>query len=239
MLGDEALSNLGLVLEELYIDCPKLIYFRYSGCKKIPTFIYLNVPTTIQTSIRFNFSVPSGINSSWFISLNKFVEMIGVHQHVYLHLDVCRLELAEFILDEFEATQIFQNNVHLDLRIIYSCNIQNSVALVDGLIWSIHPSTLSIEGGCYEFIKDLCGKLGIKKSEDESCCEQQESCSKYWWHNIKDFEVKHQDKDMKEKLISLPELYQDYQGYKPRNKSCFKFHWRSCINLIQNSFILH
>lgn len=60
---------------------------------------------------------------------------------------------AEFILDEFEATQIFQNNVHLDLRIIYSCNIQNSVALVDGLIWSIHPSTLSIEGGCYEFIK--------------------------------------------------------------------------------------
>lgn len=91
-------SYSGLVLEELYIDCPKLIYFRYSGCKKIPTFIYLNVPTTIQTSIRFNFSVPSGINSSWFISLNKFVEMIGVHQHVYLHLDVCRLELVRAIV---------------------------------------------------------------------------------------------------------------------------------------------
>ncbi|KAL2940805.1 F-box/LRR-repeat protein 15 [Bienertia sinuspersici] len=39
-------------------------------------------------------------------------------------------------------------------------------------------------------------------------------CSKYWWHNISDFEVKHKEKDMTQNLASLVEMTkQSRRGY--------------------------
>lgn len=81
-------------------------------------------------------------------------------------------------------------------------------------------------------IQYLCGKLADKKSGKESCCEPH-LCSKYWWHNIEDFEVKHQNKDMKEELTSLPEMYKDFQQRRDREGFCFEFQWRSIERTIE------
>ncbi|KNA09517.1 hypothetical protein SOVF_152920, partial [Spinacia oleracea] len=101
--------------------------------------------------------------------------------------------------------------------------MENSTAFIDGLIWNTCPATLSIYGYAYNPIKYLCEKLADKKLGDECCCEAH-LCNKYWWHNIEDFEVKHENKDMKEKLTSLPKLCWEYQ--RRRHGPFITFQWR-------------
>lgn len=61
----------------------------------------------------------------------------------------------EFVLDEFGPIQASQQNkVHLKVE-MRNTDMQTSAALLDGLVWSTHLSTLTIIGDCHNIVKVL------------------------------------------------------------------------------------
>uniref|UniRef100_A0A803KQ45 F-box domain-containing protein n=1 Tax=Chenopodium quinoa TaxID=63459 RepID=A0A803KQ45_CHEQI len=196
-----------LILQKLYVDCPNLKYFR------------------------FDFNVYSHLDTSWFISLKKFIEQIGGHKSIWLPLRVS-LKMVQFVLDEFQATPISQlKHVHLELEIKNSNKKDFGhlvEAFVDGLFWATCSNTLTIQVlhgyYCYDVVKYLCRRLADKKPQNESCCEQQ-LCHKYWWHNMEDFEVTLGNKDMKEKLTCLAEMVKMAQTNHQKRNPEFRFQW--------------
>ncbi|XP_056684374.1 uncharacterized protein [Spinacia oleracea] len=135
------------------------------------------------------------------------------------------VEEVDYVQDECEARHISQRRLHLEVPILCRLDKEISTAFIDSLIWNTCPTILSTYGYCYALIKYLCEKLADKKSGDEECCCKGNLCKKYWWHNIKDFEIKHEYMDMKKKLTSLPELCKDFQ--QQRQGSYIKFKWCS------------
>ncbi|KAL2940685.1 hypothetical protein RDABS01_029035, partial [Bienertia sinuspersici] len=212
----------GAGFEEVYLDCPRLRTCYYDS-REVPRLILLDSPTDMQYNF-YRFDVDYKLDKSWFISIRKFLEQIA------------RYNTADgFVLDEFEGVQAFKpKNVHLQVQILYGGPETNqfSTAFVDGLVWITRPTTLSVGCDCYHFVKYLCEKIA-EKSRDSSCCDQQ-LCSKYWWHNISDFEVKHKEKDMTQNLASLVEMTkQSRRGLSGRLRPVdlmpfhFKFEWHS------------
>ncbi|KAL2940816.1 F-box protein SKP2A [Bienertia sinuspersici] len=216
--------------EDVYLHCPKLRTCCYKTSARVPRLILLDLPTDIQY-IEFSLFVNDKLSKLWFIYTKKFLEQIPGCTNVYLHfrwlrtsrnmvanlLCVLSIRKDEFVPDELKAINTSQpKNVRVQVEIGGTRTWELTTAFVDSLVWSTCPTTLSKHLWLNKTTKSstkfdspvdlqyLCGKLA-EKSRDKSCCDQQ-FCSKYWWHNISDFEVKHKKRDMTQKLTSLEEM---------------------------------
>ncbi|KAH9627526.1 hypothetical protein KSS87_016240, partial [Heliosperma pusillum] len=123
-------------------------------------------------------------NISWLINLRAFlVDIMGTT--TYLTLKLC-LPMETFKPEEVEAIQATPRyNVHLTVNLSDN-DMQNVAALVDGVLWSIRPSTLTFSCNSYYFVKYLCENL-VKKSQENVCDENfSYPC---WLNQLQTFQV--------------------------------------------------
>ncbi|XP_074290015.1 uncharacterized protein LOC141616775 [Silene latifolia] len=205
-------STYGLM--ELYVDCPKLRVFRYQG-STVPKLLFFSSTSDLEKS-SCELTVNYAYDTFWFNSLRAFlVCVMAVPTYVSL---LVTSPLATFEPEQIEAIQASSGyNVHLMLSVTYEVE-QNVAALVDAVLWTIRPTTLTFGYTSYDLIKYVCENL-IKKSVEDIPDEQ--PTNPCWMHLLKDFEVESSLDilDIKDNLAALPEQC------RTTNDVCFKFHW--------------
>ncbi|XP_074289970.1 putative F-box/LRR-repeat protein At3g58880 [Silene latifolia] len=205
-------------LSELYVDCPKLREFGY-WATAIPDRVFCSSMANLEESqcciIMFE-----ACDTLWLVKLRAFLILVmGNATNVKLTF---KLPMARFEPEQVEAIELSPlYNVHLTL--VIGGIMQDIAPLMDGLLWIIRPTTLTVSCRTPYVVKYLCENL-YKKQEDSICNEQ--LIRPCWMHKLKDFHV---DCPLgvpvtKKNLAAFPEQCRTLLG----QKICFKFHW--CFN---------
>ncbi|KAK9681412.1 hypothetical protein RND81_10G000500 [Saponaria officinalis] len=201
-------------LMELYVDCPKLRVFQYDG-STVPKQLFFSSAADLEES-SCNLTVNYAYDTFWFINLRAFL-VCAMAVPTYVSL-LFTLLMATFEPEQIEAIQASSRyNVHLQLSVTDQVE-QNVAALVDAVLWTIRPTTLTFGYSSYYLIKYLCENL-IKKSLNDTSDEQ--PTNPCWMHQLKDFKVESSLDilDIKDNLAALPEQC------RTTNDICFKLHW--------------
>ncbi|XP_074289977.1 uncharacterized protein LOC141616716 [Silene latifolia] len=201
-------------LTELYVNCPKLRQFYYSG-DTIPERVFFSSTAALKFS-QCNIEI-GYYNISRLINLRAFlVDIMGTTTYLTLKFSI---PMETFKPEEVDAIQAAPRyNVHLTVTLSDN-DMQNVAAFVDGVLWSIRPSTLTVSCKSYYFVKYLCENLA-KKSHDNIYGEK--SSHPCWFHLLQTFQVwwPLDIPDIKGNLAALPE-----QCRKFTSTIRFKFYW--------------
>ncbi|XP_074289961.1 uncharacterized protein LOC141616513 [Silene latifolia] len=205
-------------LSELYVDCPKLREFRYWGTA-IPDRVFCSSMANLEESSCSIFMYEA-CDTLWLVKLRAFLILVmGNATNVELSFT---LPMATFEPEQVEAIEVSPRyNIHLTL-VLDGDNMQDIAALMDGLLWIIRPTTLTVNCETYHVVKYLCENL-LKKRENSSDEQQTNPC---WMHQLEDFHVECPlgVSITKKNLAAFPEQCRNLIAEKVR----FKFHW--CFN---------
>ncbi|XP_021716125.1 uncharacterized protein LOC110684041 [Chenopodium quinoa] len=209
----------GCGLKQICINCPSLRQFHYVG-NEIPVLPLLNASPTGMEDIYFQLGKIYDFSNLWFIQMRGLIEQMARVGRVFrLSLDY-DVKMVDFVPKQYGPIEAIQQpNVHLEIKFE---ELMNPAALVDGLIWSTRPTTITIYSfHQHDIVKEICQKLA-KRSPEKTC---ERSCNKCWRHHLQDFEVESSIKD--EEIMCHLATFVERDPYRPyRTKSSFKLCWR-------------
>lgn len=173
----------GKSLMEIEIDTPNLHHFEY-GAPKLPV-IFSMMTSSLQESYLVLF--PSNqISASWFQNLKEYISRFEQLSKLVLSI---QSTTNTFNVEELNGTVSCPLSVVQHVKIKQFMESVNFETLLDGLLWTCHPETLSIERSWEHngyFIQFLREKL-IQREIAPVCCDSRRI--KCWRHHLKKVEV--------------------------------------------------
>ncbi|KAM3308194.1 hypothetical protein P3S67_009938 [Capsicum chacoense] len=151
----------GKSLMEIEIDIPNLLHFEY-GAPQLPV-IFSMMTSSLQESYLVLF--PSNqISASWFQNLKEYISRFEQLSKLVLSI---QSTTNTFNVEELNGTVSCPLSVVQHVKINQVMESVNFETLLDGLLWTCHPETLSIERRSWEhngyFIQFLREKLVLRE----------------------------------------------------------------------------
>lgn len=174
------LSNIEFLVDSA-IDTPSLQYFKCTNPSSFPAMT--STPHEIKIELYDN----RLSDASWFLQLRTFVENLP-SKCMKLSIKVKYL-MVKFKHEELRDAYISSispriNVLNLDIDTEVTRNYRH---LIDGLLWSCHPETLSVQSGNQrikkKFVKVFCHEFGNREIE-KNCCRSRTNRLKCWRHYL-------------------------------------------------------
>ncbi|XP_057504911.1 FBD-associated F-box protein At5g56370-like [Actinidia eriantha] len=185
----QKLKKLALIrckkVSEVVVDAPNLHSFQYTG-KRLVLFS-MKTPELQEAKLYFESMAkgtskqPGGGKNLRWLQLEEFLGKFNQSKKLKL---VGRHDKHMLVSEELRDIRLFQVN---DLKLEVISSSSNLEDILDGLLRTTHPETLSVvsPSNC-EFLKLLHEKL-INREENPSCCKYYSR--KCWRHYLKDVQV--------------------------------------------------
>ncbi|XP_009796616.1 uncharacterized protein [Nicotiana sylvestris] len=170
-------------LMEVEIDTPKLLRFEY-GAPKLPVIFSLTRSSLQESYLKL--TPNDHLNTSWFQNLRAYLSRFEQLNVLVLSINSTNIT---FIAEELNGTSSCPLSVVKHLKIQQVMQSLNFETLLDSLLWTCHPETLSVDRTWEhneEFIQFLREKL-IEREIVPPCCDSR--CIKCWRHYLKKVEV--------------------------------------------------
>ncbi|WMV35041.1 hypothetical protein MTR67_028426 [Solanum verrucosum] len=173
----------GKSLMEIVIDTPNLIRFEY-GASKLPVIFSLTTSSLQECYLKL---MPSDhLSTSWFQNLKEYLSRFKQLNLLVLSIDSTT---NTFIVEELNGALSCALSVVKLVKIKKVMESLNFETLLDGLLWTCHPETLSIDR-TWEHNEDFVQFLREKLMQREIapvCCDSRRI--KCWRHYLKEIEV--------------------------------------------------
>ncbi|KAK9927965.1 hypothetical protein M0R45_025124 [Rubus argutus] len=179
-----SLYDLSEHLDNGVLDTPNLRSFRYDGDKVVPLLFSLDMSSVQDATLNMFYS--SDLNAFQFFELRSYFGKFSQETTLTLHIISHKVTFLPEELGENISVPSPSNIKHLKLELDSPLKEkENYEALVDGLLWSSHPETLSMELGWgynNEVAKVLCKRLSKIEQRQDCCSSARNDC---WHHCLK------------------------------------------------------
>ncbi|PON89499.1 F-box domain containing protein [Trema orientale] len=189
-------------IELIEMDAPTLSDFRLY-VYRLPVLLLKNVPCRLKISYVFHSTIPA--DASWFLELRTFVGTLT--QSTTLELKFYEDVEVSFDLQELQGAAIPPplgvEHLILDLGLpIRTISKDQLATLIDGLLWSCHPKTISYDScSCSKMqIMELLLEKLFNKENPECCNTFHIKC---WCHYLKSAQILDSGGTKYEKLKDL------------------------------------
>ncbi|KAL6183636.1 hypothetical protein ACLB2K_045047 [Fragaria x ananassa] len=164
-----SLCDVSEKLDNGVLNTPKLRSFGYDGNNLVPLLFSLDMSSVEDAAVKMS----TELNASQFFKLRSYHGKFSQKTTLLLHIFSRKVTFLPEELGDNSSIPSISNIKHLKIELYYPLNEKDNYgALLDGLLRSCHPETLSMElGWGYndEVAKVLCERLGKIDPRDECC----------------------------------------------------------------------